>query len=70
MPDTDKTRLQIWLFDKNITMKKFAAVIGAETTKTARDKLNKRVEFKCGEMRAVKNQLFPDKTLEEIFEGY
>lgn len=51
-------------------MKKFAAVIGAETTKTARDKLNKRVEFKCGEMRAVKNQLFPDKTLEEIFEGY
>jgi hypothetical protein len=51
-------------------MEKFTSVIGAKTAKTARQKLNKEIAFKLPEMRAVKDQLFPDKTLEEIFEGY
>jgi hypothetical protein len=70
LPETHKTKLQVWLFDRNITMEKFTSVIGAKTAKTARQKLNKEIAFKLPEMRAVKDQLFPDKTLEEIFEGY
>lgn len=68
--DEETTKLQKMLGAEKITLKRFTEVIGAKETRTARDKLNKVVAFKLPEMRAVKDQLFPEYSLEDIFEGY
>lgn len=66
----EKTRLQIMLFEKGIHMSELQKVIGAKQPKTAREKVTKVRPFKLPEMKAIQTKLFPDMTLEEIFEGY
>lgn len=66
----EKTKLQIMLFQKGIGTQKFRDVIGAKQEKTARQKLGGQGDFKLREMRAVQAKLFPEMTLDEIFEGY
>ena len=65
----EKTKLQIWLFRDHITTERVTNVIGAKTTKTARDKLYKRRDFTLPEMKAIQTELYPDHTLEDLVEG-
>lgn len=58
------------LFEKGIDTSGLQKIIGAKQPKTAREKLTKVRPFKLPEMKAIKTELFPDMTLEEIFEGY
>ena len=51
-------------------MSELQKVIGAKQPKTAREKVTKVRPFKLPEMKAIQTKLFPDMTLEEIFEGY
>ena len=66
----ERTKLQRLLGAEGITQKRFAEVIGAKTDKTVRLKLEKKIAFKLPEMKAVQDNLFPEYSLEEIFEGY
>lgn len=66
----EKTKLEVMLFDRNITVKRLGEVIGVKQPKTAGLKLHRVVAFTLPEMRAVQKELFPNMTLEEIFEGY
>ena len=66
----ERTKLQRMLGAEGITIEAFKDVIGAKQAKTAREKLRGNVEFKLNEMKAVQQKLFPDYSLEELFEGY
>ncbi len=66
----EKTKLEILLFEKEIGFSKLKEIIGAKWPETAREKVRGNVEFKLSEMKAIQTKLFPDMSLEEIFEGY
>jgi hypothetical protein len=66
----EKTKLEILLFEKGITLERLKDVIGVKTPKSAREKLRGIRQFTLPEMKAIHTQLFPDMTMEEIFEGY
>ena len=64
-----KTRLEVLLFEKGLSETEAAKRIGIQQ-KSLNNKLRHRTQFTLPEMRAIQTKLFPDMTLEEIFEGY
>lgn len=64
-----KTRLEMLLFERGLS-----EAAAAEKTKIPQrrlnDKLRHRTQFTLPEMKAIQRNLFPEMTLEEIFEGY
>lgn len=64
-----KTRLEALLFERNLG----EAEVSKRTKIPRRrlnDKLRQRTQFTLPEMRAIQINLFPEMSLEEIFEGY
>lgn len=64
-----RTKLEALLFEKKLSETAAAAKCGIPQ-KTFNDKIHRRTQFNISEMRAIQTNLFPDMTLEEIFEGY
>ena len=67
--EPERTRLEMLLFAKGLNEAEAAKRSGLPRRRL-NDKLRKRTEFTLPEMRAIQVNLFPDMTLEEIFEGY
>ena len=67
--NTERTRLEILLFERGLSIAE-----AARQTKIPQRRLNnkvhRRAKFTLPEMKAIQSRLFPEKTLEEIFEGY
>ena len=70
METKEKTKLEVMLFEKGVTMERMKDIIGVKTTKSVREKLDKVRDWKLDEMKAIQTALFPELTLEAIFEGY
>ena len=70
METKEKTKLEVMLFEKGVTMERMKDIIGVKTTKSVREKLDKVRDWKLDEMKAIQTTLFPELTLEKIFEGY
>lgn len=64
-----RTTLERLLFERDLSEAAAAAKSGIPQRRL-NDKIHKRTQFTLPEMRAIKDNLFPDMTLEEIFEGY
>lgn len=66
----EKTRLELLLWENNIPAWRLREVMGVKSQKSVYNKVYKHTDFTLPEMRAIQVQLFPQLTLEEIFEGY
>lgn len=64
-----KTKLETLLFSTGLSESAAARRIGMPQ-RSLNNKLHRRTQFTIKDMRAIQTNLFPDMTLEELFEGY
>ena len=64
-----RTRLEILLYENGISEETAAKAIGI-SPKSMNNKVKQRTQFNIKEMKSLQINLFPEKSLEEIFEGY
>lgn len=64
-----RTRLEVLLYERNISEASAAKAIGI-SQKSMNNKVKRRSQFNIKEMKAIQIKLFPEMSLEEIFEGY
>lgn len=64
-----RTKLEVLLYERGLSEAAAAKKSGLPQRRL-NDKMRKRTQFTLSEMRAIQTNLFPDMTLEEIFEGY
>ena len=67
--NAERTRLEMLLFERKLSEAEAARRIGIPQRRF-NDKIRHRRQFTLPEMRLIQTTLFPDMTLEEIFEGY
>lgn len=59
--------LQILMINNNVSDEDISKVLGI-TIKAVRHRLNGNTEFKRSEMLVIKKQLFPNYTLDQLFD--
>ena len=64
-----RTRLEVLLYENGISEETAAKVIGI-SKKSMNNKVKQRTQFNIKEMKSLQINLFPEMSLEEIFEGY
>lgn len=64
-----RTRLEVLLYENGISEEAAAKVIGI-SKKSMNNKVKRRTQFNIKEMKSLQINLFPEMSLEEIFEGY
>lgn len=64
-----RTRLEVLLYENGISEETAAKAIGI-SKKSMNNKVKRRTQFNIKEMRGLQIKLFPEMSLEEIFEGY
>ncbi len=64
-----RTRLEVLLYENGISEETAAKVIGI-SKKSMNNKVKRRTQFNIKEMKSLQINLFPEMSLEEIFEGY
>ena len=64
-----RTRLEVLLYENGISEGAAAKVIGI-SKKSMNNKVKRRTQFNIKEMKSLQINLFPEMSLEEIFEGY
>ncbi len=67
--NAERTKLEILLFERGLSIAE-AARQTRIPQKRLNNKIHRRVKFNLPEMKAIQTRLFPEMTLEEIFEGY
>ena len=64
-----KTRLQVLLYERGLSEASAAKLVGMQQ-RSMSNKVHRRTQFTLSEMKAIQKNLFPEMSLEEIFEGY
>lgn len=64
-----RTRLEVLLYENGISEETAAKAIGI-SKKSMNNKVKRRTQFNIKEMKSLQINLFPEMSLEEIFEGY
>ena len=68
--EKEKTNLEKLLWERGISLIQLKDVMEVSSKRTVYNKLHRVTQFTLFEMNAIRNKLFPEHTLEYIFEGY
>lgn len=68
--EKEKTNLEKLLWERGISLIQLKDVMEVSSKRTVYNKLHRVTQFTLFEMNAIRSKLFPEYTLEYIFEGY